>query len=336
MAGYSPFSIWSLQTGPLGIPWERILNFATATAVEDRTVMNVLRLPVESLNQAYTYLRLGPGHFLMYVFGRFRLVRSFMIWIYSLRNTTPLSTDRETLVEDVHAGEAAGRIRQDGFFHGLRLRQEVLQQLLSFASLATCFGEGNPDLPFHYGNKDSAERQSGRRFKLGKYQYALLASPVLRALASDPQLLAIAREYLQTEPVLIGARMWWSFAGPTDAIRERSAGQGFHYDIDGYRALAFFFYLTDVGPSNGPHIYVRGSHVKKRVRHLVSMYKSRTDAEIENSYGLERQIVACGPAGSGFAEDIFGFHKGQHPEIGDRLIIQVRYGLRDYGTGRND
>jgi hypothetical protein len=113
-------------------------------------------------------------------------------------------------------------------------------------------------------------------------------------------------------------------------------GQGFHYDIDGYRALAFFFYLTDVGPSNGPHVYVRGSHTKKLLRHIVSLYKGRTDAEIESVYGLERQVVCHGPAGSGFAEDIFGFHKGVHPQSGDRLIVQLRFGLRDYGTGHND
>ena len=35
-------------------------------------------------------------------------------------------------------------------------------------------------------------------------------------------------------------------------------------------------------------------------------------------------------------DDIFGFHKGLSPESGDRLIVQVRYGLRDYGTGRHD
>jgi hypothetical protein len=35
--------------------------------------------------------------------------------------------------------------------------------------------------------------------------------------------------------------MWWSFAGPADAVQQLQAGQGFHYDIDGYRALAFSF-----------------------------------------------------------------------------------------------
>jgi hypothetical protein len=212
----------------------------------------------------------------------------------------------------------------------------VVEQLLTFSSLATCFGDGNEHFPFHYGDRNVAEHRAARPFRLGMYKHALRASSVLQVLASDTQLLAIARKYLRTEPVLIGARMWWSLAGPADSEQQKEAGQSFHYDIDGYRALAFFFYLTDVERSNGAHVYVCGTHVKKSWRHLVSIYKSRSDAEIAKCYGSERQIVLCGPAGSGFAEDIFGFHKGTHPESVDRLIVQVRYGLRDYGTGRND
>jgi hypothetical protein len=130
--------------------------------------------------------------------------------------------------------------------------------------------------------------------------------------------------------------MWWSFAASADPKQQMDVGQGFHYDLDGYRALAFFFYLTDVGSSNGAHLYIRGSHVQKSLRHLVSLYRGREDAEIEKYYEPERQVIVCGPAGFGFAEDIFGFHKGLHPNSGDRLILQVRYGIRDYGTGRND
>jgi Phytanoyl-CoA dioxygenase (PhyH) len=298
--------------------------------------MNLLTFTTQSYSRSYQYLKHGPGHFFMYAFGRFRVVRSFMVWAYSLRNTRPLAGDRPTLVEDVDVDEAARTIDQDGFFPGLRLRKEVVEQLLAFSSMATCYADGNPDLPFRHGEKEIIERQSGRNLKLGKFLHAFSASPVLQALASDPQLRAIARKYLRTEPVLVSARMWWSFSGPTDARQQMRDGQGFHYDIDGYRALAFFFYLTDVGPTNGPHVYVRGSHTRKLLRHIASIYKGRKDAEIEKVYGLERQVVCCGPAGSGFAEDIFGFHKGQHPESGDRLIVQLRYGLRDYGTGHND
>ena len=298
--------------------------------------MNLLTLTTQSYSRSYQYLKHGPGHLLMYAFGRFRVVRSFMVWAYSLRNTKLLADAQPTLIQDVDVDEAARAIYQDGFFPGLQLRKDVVEQLLTFSSMATCYADGSPDLPFRYGEKETVERQSGRNLKLGKYLHAFSASPVLQSLASDPQLRAIARKYLRTEPVLVSARMWWSFCGPTDPQQQMRDGQGFHYDIDGYRALAFFFYLTDVGPTNGPHVYVRGSHTRKLLRHIVSIYKGRNDAEIERVYGLERQVVCCGPAGSGFAEDIFGFHKGQHPQTSDRLIVQLRFGLRDYGTGHND
>lgn len=299
--------------------------------------MNVIRLSASVYSRTYPYLKAGPGHFLMYVFGRFRLVRSLMVWMYSLRRTKRLSAAAlPTYVEEVNVDEAARTISRDGFFPGLNLRSEIVEQLLQFSATATCFGDGKTNYPFIYGDREIAEQHFGRTFRLGRYNHAFLACPVLQALASDSQLLAIARKYLQTEPVLLGGRIWWSFAGPAATEEQMKAGQGFHYDIDGYRAVTFFFYLTDVGPANGPHVYIRGSHMKKRLRHTVSMYKGRSDDEIERCYGLESQVVSCGPAGSGFAEDIFGFHKGLHPESGDRLILQLRYGLRDYGTGRND
>jgi hypothetical protein len=297
--------------------------------------MNVLRLSVSSYRRSQRYLEGGPSHFLMYLLARFRVVRSLVVWIYSLRRTTTLSAGL-TFVEDLDVDGAARSISQDGFFSGLRLRRNVVEELLAFSALAPCFGEGKRDRPFLYANRLNAEQQYGETFKLGRYNHALLASPLLQALSRDAQLLAIARKYLQTEPVLIGVRLWWSFVGPADPDEQMKSAQGFHYDIDGYRGLTFFFYLTDVGLSHGPHVCVRGTHAKKSWKHIVSLYKGRSDEEINSCYGLESQVVSCGPAGSGFAEDICGFHKGLHPESGDRLIVQLRYGLRDYGTGRND
>jgi hypothetical protein len=300
--------------------------------------MKLLAISATSYRRSHGYLKYGPGHLLMYVFGRFGVVRSFMVWVYSQKVHQAASNSVSTLVEIVNVDQAVLKINRDGYFSGLRLRNEVVEQLLAFSSIAICFGDGKADFPFRYGDKDIDEQRAARPlpFRLGRYNNALRTSPLLRDLASDPQLLAIARKYLRTEPVLLGARMWWSFAGPADSEEQKVAGQGFHYDIDGYRGLTFFFYLTDVGPSNGPHVYVRGSHKRKRLRHSVSLYKGRSDAEIERCYGPERQIVLYGTAGSGFAEDIFGFHKGLHPESSDRLIVQVRYGLRDYGTGREN
>jgi hypothetical protein len=272
----------------------------------------------------------------MYVIGRFSLVRSFMVWAYSQRSSSPVLISGSSVVDTVDVDAVVSKLFEDGYCRNVNLRRDVLQQLLTFSSLATCYGEGNKDFPFQYRERQAAEKRVERTFRLARYNHALRASSALQALASDPQLLAIARKYLRTEPVLIGARMWWSLAGPADSQQKMESGQNFHYDIDGYRGLAFFFYLTDVEPSAGPHVYVRGTHMKKALKHVVSLHKARTDEEIEQCYGPENQIHLCGPAGSGFAEDIFGFHKGADPESVDRLIVQVRFGLRDYGTGQND
>ena len=141
--------------------------------------MNLLTLTSQSYTRSYQYLKHGPGHFFMYSFGRFRIVRSFMVWVYSLRKTKPLSAV-STLVQNVDVDEAARAICRDGFFPGLQLRKDVVEQLLTFSSMATCFGDGNPDLPFRYDDREMVERQSGHKFKLGKFLYAFSASPVLQ------------------------------------------------------------------------------------------------------------------------------------------------------------
>jgi hypothetical protein len=297
--------------------------------------LDLLALPAYYRRSRH-YLDSGPQHFLMYVFGRFSLVRSFMVWLNSQRSSSPALTSGSTVIDTVDVDDVVLKIRKDGYCPNLNLSPEILHQLLTFSSLATCYGDGNKDFPFHYSERDVAQQLAERPFRLARYNHALSASSALMTLASDPQLVAIARKYLRTEPVLISTRMWWSLAGPADSTQRKEAGQNFHYDIDGYRGLAFFFYLTDVKPSSGPHVYVRGTHMKKALRHIVSLHKARTDEEIDKSYGPENQVLLCGPAGSGFAEDIFGFHKGADPESVDRLIVQVRFGLHDYGTGQND
>lgn len=275
--------------------------------------------------------RTVPRYFLMSIFARFRVFRSFVSRLHRQR-VPQLAPSGPTMVEHLDVEDAVLKIRQDGFCSDLRLRQEVLEELLLFCSTAPCYGDGKPDCVFRYGGQGTAEQQAARSYRRGVYRHPLHSSPQLRGLAFDEQLLAIAWRYLGAEPVLLGAHIWWSFHGPADGEQQREAGQAFHYDIDGYAGLAFFFYLTGVGPSNGPHVYVRGTHVKKLWRDAFTLFKRRSDAEMEKSYGPERLVLLCGPAGYGFAEDIFGFHKAMHPESGDRLIVQLRYGLHDYST----
>jgi hypothetical protein len=187
------------------------------------------------------YVEHGLGHFLMYVFGRFRLVRSFMVWIYSQKVSKQSSASGRSLIEDVDVDHAVARIRRDGIFSGLNLRSEVVEEFLKASSESTCFGDGNVDFPFRYGSGDFSQQQAAQTFRLGTYNNGLCRLPPLRLLPLTPQLLAIARQYLGTQPALIGARMWWSFVCPADNKQQVKPDQGLQYDIDAYRGLTFSF-----------------------------------------------------------------------------------------------
>jgi len=48
----------------------------------------------------------------------------------------------------------------------------------------------------------------------------------------------------------------------------------FHYDLEDYRFIKFMFYLTDVDLFNSPHhIYVKGSHEKKKLGYQFSILR---------------------------------------------------------------
>jgi hypothetical protein len=282
-------------------------------------------------SKAWRYLRGGPFHFLMYTLGRFGAVRSLVLFAYRRRRRSRIAENREHSVESIDIESAADAVARDGFFTGLRLRPQVLRALRLYAKTTTCCAEESFRFPFRLQDRAAAERRYGKKIGVGRLDNALQDCPELLALASDPMLLAIARKYFGCEPTFLGSRIWWSFATDAEASQQMSMGQGWHYDLDGYRALAFFFYLTDVDSSTGPHILIRGSHTQKPWKSLVSLHKGRSDAEITKWYGKERHVTICGPAGSGFAEDIFCFHKGLHPKQGERLVLQLRYGIYDYG-----
>jgi hypothetical protein len=127
--------------------------------------------------------------------------------------------------------------------------------------------------------------------------------------------------------------MWWSFATDSTLCQQIEDGQSFHYDLDDYRAIAFFFYLSNVDLESGAHLCVLGSHRRKPIRFLLSPFKSKSDEKIHTFYGTDHVATACGPAGSAFAEDLFCFHKGLHPTKTDRLLLQIRYRFQTYGDG---
>jgi hypothetical protein len=278
------------------------------------------------------YLRPGPAHLLMYLAGRFQIVRTVAVtyFRYRCRRTRNIE-EHWSRLKDVDVDQAVASLKQKGLYGGLCLRDETLNEFRLFCQEAICFGNGQHNYPFRISDRSAAEQSYQLKFSVGRYLTCLSECSTLKSLVHDSTLLSIARGYLGVEPAFIGARMWWSFCVGSNSDQQRRNGQSFHYDLDGYRAIAFFFYLSDVDLGTGPHVCALKSHRRKPLSFLFSAFKSRSDEQIETVYGPDQIVTVCGSAGYGFAEDIFCYHKGLHPVTSDRLLLQIRYGLRTYG-----
>jgi hypothetical protein len=181
------------------------------------------------------------------------------------------------------------------------------------------------------------ERCDPERPAAVRYDYptqSLLEQPDIQGLLADPTLLAIAQEYLGAMPKADILSMWWhtNFHSQPDS----EAAQLFHFDMDRIQWLKVFIYLTDVGPKDGAHSFVAGSHKTYGIpaRFLQRGYVRLSDHEVLSHYGRKRVIDFCAPKGTVIIEDTRGLHKGNvvQPEGQSRLMLQLQYSNSLFGA----
>ena len=153
----------------------------------------------------------------------------------------------------------------------------------------------------------------------------VLLAPGLLALANSEQIIAVAECFLGCRATISYLAAWWSY--PTKVGAQHA--EHFHRDVDDWRFLKLFVYLTDVGEEQGPHKYVAGSAANDQLREI----RRFTDGEVEAVFGRARIAVMTGRAGDAFLEDTFGIHKGQPVVTGRRLIFQAVYSLSELPYG---
>ncbi|MDZ8077598.1 MAG: hypothetical protein RMX35_00635 [Nostoc sp. DcaGUA01] len=288
-------------------------------------------LPYNICYENYIGLTKNPRWLLMRKVSRFRigrLTRDFFNrknkYVYQ-KNVN----NNSSLFPDIDVDVVVNSLNKNAFYLGINLPKEIVKQITDFAHSHACYGYYKPNLGFFYHQKESAEKHYRQIFKLAGYFNTALLCPAIKRLQNDPKLLTIAAQHLECKPVHLSNQLWWTFAGDTTNFEKMKTFQMFHYDIDDYRFLKFFFYLTDVDASGGPHVCVRGSHKQKKLSHLL-LPKCETDEEIISYYQPKSLVTIYGKAGFGFAEDPFCFHKGTTPITQDRLILQVEFGTIDY------
>ena len=145
-----------------------------------------------------------------------------------------------------------------------------------------------------------------------------LNAPHVLAIANDPRVLAAVSEALGARPIISSLIAWWSIPHPGEA---RDA-EMFHRDVDDWRFIKLFIYLTDVDEESGPHAYVPGSYGSEGLRSI----RRYADAEVQAAYP-DKTIIITGKAGDSFLENTQGLNRGIPPQSRLRLLFQVIYSL---------
>jgi hypothetical protein len=147
----------------------------------------------------------------------------------------------------------------------------------------------------------------------------IVNAPYVMQLFNHPELINLAEAYLGCKPTLDNISCWWSYS-------ERSKAKGtqrFHRDFDSIGGFKVFFYLTDVGPEQGPHEYIIGSHTERKIETGAAI----PDDLLWHQYERNIACVITGPAGTSFVADTFGIHRGQLPTFGKRLLLSAQYNI---------
>ncbi|MGJ3252128.1 MAG: hypothetical protein ACFE0J_13505 [Elainellaceae cyanobacterium] len=276
-------------------------------------------------------MRKNPNWFLMSIVGRFNFIRFLIKKTAQPSNIQQYkSVSQSSKFSNIDTDTIAKTLKKDGLYLGIRLPDPISKEILEFAYSTPCYANLNPQRSFLYSEKEHISQ--GQTLFTAQYFNTSLLCPAIAALGQDPKLLEIAAMYFGAKPLFTGSRLWWNFV--VDDKKPYDSNQSitfFHYDLDDYACLRFFFYLTDVDSNSGPHVCVRGSHSNKNLFHTIWPVKRRSDDHIANYYGSENIIPICGSRGFGFAEDTFCYHKATRPLNQDRLMLQIQFAIHDYG-----
>jgi hypothetical protein len=226
----------------------------------------------------------------------------FRYAIRMLRPPCPASDGASPMLHDLDIAAATEALIRDGVYVAGVLPAPVLSRLRAVAH----------ELP------------------LNAYTHAHEANEDIRALVTDPGVLALLRAHFGSEPELLECSLVVHEPGPDRKVGPTSQCR-FHFDYAGWQSLNMFVYLTDVDSESAPHAIAVGSHRSRTMRD--AMRSSLDDDEAYRRFGSTIRTIT-GNAGTVFFEDTEAFHR-RGAAGRRRVILNVVYsshrGLLSHG-----
>lgn len=276
-----------------------------------------------------------PRVFLMRKFARFEIVRDLAaMWLKSPAQSWDIGQESASILGSLDVSAISATIETDSCYQGLQIPEDAVRELVKFANSSVGYINRDVKRPWRCKGTENPGAGLPENARVCSYMSNGKLSATIKKIENDPGILAIAAKFLGAQPVHMGSELSWNFPVAGNRIQRRKAAQVFHYDLDDYRFIKFFFYITDVDMSSGPHAYIRGTHKGKKLLHQLigTRCASIEDEKIVELYGAENVVNVCGKAGFGFVENATCFHRGTEPTQKPRLMLQLEYAINDYGN----
>jgi hypothetical protein len=248
-----------------------------------------------------------------------RLASLFSV-IYPARRPSTLRGALGSFTADEQR-KIAVQIDRDGFYvFETKIPAHICDEIEKFCLTTPCQIEGSDKRAIFYPREIVS-----KTYRVSEAD--IIRCRAVQGLMADPVFHGLAETYLRFASTLSGVNAWW--LAPYGDKPGGDAAEEFHFDFDPPpRWLLFFTYLTSVGPDNGPHVFVRGSHKAglPQAEALVRRgYVRIPDQDIEQAFRRENVVEILGQRGTVMAVDTRGFHKGKMPTRGHRLMLQLSY-----------
>ncbi len=247
----------------------------------------------------------------------------------SLQNNDGILGD----LSDIQIKEISNKIETDGYYiFENKLPKEIIERLYKFASTHECLPRPLDEEPLHKQPKILFDRNNPKSSVYDIPSDISIENLDVQDILSDHSILAVAQSYLKASPKTEPVAFWWS--APFSNKPQSNSAQQFHFDMDRFKWIKFFIFLTDVTIENGPHVFVSKSHRTKGIpRSLLNAGYSRlSDEQIRTIYPNDAIKTFTVPAGTILAEDTRGLHKGTNLIKGERLVLELQFSNSLFGA----
>ncbi len=278
-----------------------------------------------------------PKYTFMRVFARFSYIRDFVAFVKKLTgrsnaktyNTCLISNLNNSLFQNIDIDKFISSLKVNGVNKGLELPISLVEEIEKYSEENIVYAYRDPKLGFMLSDFKRACSFLNREILLAQYFNIETTCPAIKKIISDPMINLIAMRYLGCVPKFLGANLWWTFPIKPNKKDQLKHAHFYHRDIDDYKFLKFFFYITDVDEGDGGHWVVSGSHkeaphIELKDKFLIRRFE---DKEVFNFYHSDNIIEITGSKGLGFVEDTLCVHKAATPTGKPRLVLQLQFGL---------